>query len=134
MYRPCQHRVTTANRHRTFTFVLYRMRMRTPVKCLSFVIILLASAGAALAQSESGGAQLTGIVRDASGQVVPGVAITVKHADTGLTRTAVTDERGGFVFPALPIGAYSVDAALQGFATAKHDGVVLTVGQNQRLA
>ena len=52
-------------------------------------MILLLTAGAAWAQAT---AQLSGTVRDESGAVLPGVTVTATQTDTGLVRTAVSDE------------------------------------------
>jgi hypothetical protein len=108
--------------------------MNRVVKMMLVLVAVLALTGAAFAQSESGGAQITGSVRDASGQLVPGASVTAKQSDTGLTRTVVSDNRGGFAFAAMPTGPYSLEATLQGFATGRIGGLVLSVGQNQRVA
>ena len=71
----------------------------------------LLTAGAAWAQAT---AQLSGTVRDESGAVLPGVTVTVAN-DTGLVRTAVTDENGGYLLTNLPIGPYQLEVSLQGF-------------------
>src|SRR5437762_2464402 len=54
-------------------------------------------------------ASITGVVRDVSGAVVPGAAVTVKHVETGTTRTAQTNEDGNYSVPSLPAGQYEVD-------------------------
>ena len=46
-------------------------------------------------------AQISGTVRDQSGAVLPGVEITTTQTDTGIARTAVTNETGSFVLPIL---------------------------------
>ena len=84
------------------------------------------SNGFILAQSFTGG--LTGTVRDASGASVPEAALTVKHLDTGLTRTTVTDGNGSYLQAALPIGRYDVTVSLSGFATVELHGVIVDVG------
>jgi hypothetical protein len=60
--------------------------------CSRGVVILLLTAGTASAQAT---AQLSGTVRDESGAVLPGVTVTATQTDTGLVRTAATDETGG---------------------------------------
>ena len=89
------------------------------------LLMLLLTAGAAWAQ---GTAQLTGTVRDDSGGVLPGVTVTATQTSTGLVRTAVTDETGGYVLTNLPIGPYRLEVALQGFKTYVQTGIVLQVG------
>lgn len=89
------------------------------------VLILLLTAGAAWAQAT---AQLSGTVRDESGAVLPGVTVTVTQTDTGLVRTAVTDDTGGYLLTNLPTGPYRLEVALQGFKTYVQTGIVLQVG------
>ena len=93
--------------------------------CLHGALILLLTAGAAWAQ---GTARLSGTVRDESGAVLPGVTVTVTQTDTGLVRTTVTDETGGYLLPNLPVGPYRLEVALQGFKTYAQTGIVLQVG------
>jgi len=100
--------------------------MKTCLVCCSrVVLILLLTVSAAWAQAT---AQMSGTVRDESGAVLPGVTVTVTQTDTGLMRTAVTDEAGAYVLPNLPTGPYRLEASLQGFRTYQQTGVVLQVG------
>src|SRR5713101_2950651 len=62
-----------------------------------------------------GQGSLTGTVRDVSGAVLPGAAVSVKHIETGLTRTAQADISGNYNVPSLPVGAYEVTAEKMGF-------------------
>src|SRR5947207_14214792 len=73
-------------------------------------------------------AQISGVVSDESGAALPGVEVQVTQTATGATRFVVTDVRGGFVLPNLPIGPYKLEAKLQGFATYVQTGITLTVG------
>src|SRR5262245_59033510 len=103
------------------------------------VLFLVCSLDAAIpepasAQSESGGSALNGVVRDESGDVVPGVAISARHVDTGAVRTTLTDGGGRFSLLAMPVGPYTLDAALSGFVTTRQEGVVLSVGRTTSLA
>ena len=72
-------------------------------------------------------ASITGVVKDASGAVLPGV--TVEAASPALiekTRTAVTDGTGTYRIVDLRPGTYSVSFTLTGFTTVKRDGIELT--------
>jgi hypothetical protein len=78
----------------------------------------------AYAQSD---ASITGVVRDASGAVLPGV--TVEAASDVLiekVRTAVTDGNGQYRIIDLRVGVYTVTFSLTGFSTVKREGVELT--------
>lgn len=50
--------------------------------------------------------------------VAPGVDISVKDTETGLTRSTVTDSIGNFTQPELPIGTFESTARLPGFQMA----------------
>ncbi len=68
----------------------------------------------------------TGVVKDTSGAVLPGV--TVEAASDVLiekTRSVVTDENGGYRLVDLRPGVYSLTFSLEGFSTVKRDGVEL---------
>src|SRR3954466_16200761 len=72
-------------------------------------------------------ASITGVVKDASGAVLPGV--TVEVASPALiekTRSAVTDGTGTYRVVDLRPGTYSVTFTLTGFSSVKRDGVELT--------
>ena len=64
---------------------------------------------------------ISGEVKDGSGALLPGASITVVNKATNATRTTVTNSAGLFDFPALPPGAYSVTAELEGFRTGVRD-------------
>ncbi|PWT82268.1 MAG: hypothetical protein C5B57_08945 [Blastocatellia bacterium] len=74
-----------------------------------------------------GQGSITGIVRDTSGAVLPGV--TVEAASPALiekVRTAVTDGTGVYRIVDLRPGAYTLTFALTGFSTVKREGLELT--------
>jgi hypothetical protein len=97
-------------------------------RCLSFAaLVLVVTCASAWAQAT---ASISGTVRDESGAVLPGVTITATQSDTGLMRTAVTNETGSFALLNLPLGPYRVEATLQGFHTYAQTGIVLQVGSN----
>ena len=72
-------------------------------------------------------ATLAGVVKDASGAVLPGV--TVEASSPTLiekTRTAVTDSTGQYRITELPPGIYTLTFMLTGFSTVKREGVEVT--------
>src|SRR5688572_19242965 len=94
----------------------------------SISIVILAVLAFASSVSAQATAQLSGRVTDSSAAVLPGVTVTVTRTDTGLTRTAVTDNSGTYVLPNLPLGPYRLEATLSGFRTYAQTGIVLQVG------
>src|SRR5437868_6049094 len=75
-------------------------------------------------------AQISGTVRDQSGAVLPGVEVTATQTETGIARTAVTNETGSYVLANLALGPYKVEAALSGFRTFVQTGIVLQVNSS----
>src|SRR3954470_3988458 len=72
-------------------------------------------------------ATIAGVVKDASGAVLPGV--TVEASSEALiekSRSAVTDGTGTYRIVDLRPGTYSVTFTLTGFSSVKRDGVELT--------
>ncbi len=62
-------------------------------------------------------AQVSGVVVDARGGVVPGATVTITNADTNGRREVVTGSEGRFVFVDLLAGTYQVSIARDGFKT-----------------
>ena len=77
------------------------------------------------AQRDTG--TITGTVRDESGAVIPGVAITVTHTQTNISFNTVTGDAGTYTAPALRVGDYAVSAELAGFKKEVRRGIVLQV-------
>ncbi len=75
-------------------------------------------------------ATVSGTVQDDTGAVLPGVAVSIKNTDTGLTRTAVTNASGGYFEPNLSLGSYEVHADLAGFQGEARTGITLTIGRH----
>src|SRR5262249_2487969 len=72
---------------------------------------------------------ITGSVTDESKALIPGVDVTVRNTETGLTRTTLSNEQGRYEAPNLPVGSYEVTAKISGFGTAVRRGIELTVGR-----
>src|SRR5215831_9247673 len=70
---------------------------------------------------------ISGVIRDSSGAVVPGVQMSAHNTGTGLQWTTSTDDKGFYSFQALPVGAYDIEAAKAGFKGYKQSGIVLDV-------
>ena len=71
--------------------------------------------------------EISGLVTDVSGSVVPNVTVSVKSAETGFLRTAQANESGLYVVSNLPIGTYEVSAEAAGFKKFVTTGLVLNV-------
>jgi hypothetical protein len=89
---------------------------------LAVVFALLAVPAVAYGQ-----AAITGVVRDTSGGVLPGV--TVEAASPVLiekVRSVITDDTGQYRIVDLRPGSYSVTFTLPGFSTIRREGIELT--------
>src|SRR5947207_14264453 len=95
-----------------------------------FVLGLLAIGMASTNIWAQATAQISGTVHDQSGAVLPGVEVTATQTETGIARTAVTNETGSFVLANLALGPYKVEAALSGFRTFVQTGIVLQVNSS----
>src|SRR5437660_2838173 len=74
-------------------------------------------------------ATIFGTVQDSSGAAVPSVTVRITNLETGLSRTVITDDRGSYRAPSLPVGRYEVRAEHAGFRTAVQTGLSLVVAQ-----
>jgi carboxypeptidase family protein len=79
--------------------------------------------------SQNFSAAVIGTVKDVSGALLPGAAVTVKHIDTGLTRTAQADSSGSYSVQSLPVGQYEITAEKMGFRKEVRNGINLAVAQ-----
>jgi hypothetical protein len=96
--------------------------MRALLRTVGLVALLFLLPAAAFAQ-----ATIAGLVRDASGAVLPGV--TVEAASPALiekVRTAVSDGTGRYRIESLQPGAYTVTFTLPGFATVRREGLTVS--------
>ena len=75
---------------------------------------------------------LTGIVRDNTGGVLPGVTVTATHEAAGTTFVGVTDENGRIAFRSAP-GVYRITAELPGSPQSSRPGVEMLVGRQAAL-
>ncbi|MEO8132216.1 MAG: carboxypeptidase regulatory-like domain-containing protein, partial [Bryobacteraceae bacterium] len=77
--------------------------------------------------------EILGLVKDSSGAVLTGAAITITRAATGTSITKSTDQTGEFAFPLLEIGLYTVRAEMQGFRSQTVTGLKLETQQKARV-
>src|SRR5262245_11526125 len=100
--------------------------MRRRVAASALLLALMAFAVPAHAQRTTG--EIFGTVTDESGAVLPGVTVTIRGSGVPGSPTIVTSESGAYRFPALPPGDYTLEYALQGFATFRRENVPVGVG------
>ena len=103
-----------------------------------WLTILLVSIQWAVFHPQPIGAQITtgtivGTVTDTTGAVIPGITITVRNINTGLTRSLLSDDFGDYSTTLLPLGVYEVTAELPGFKQTQISGILVKVDQRQRI-
>ena len=93
--------------------------------------LMLLCAAPAYAQFDS--ANISGVVQDTTGAILPGVDVTLTNVGTKIARQAVTNEAGLYTFPNVPVGEYQVTAMLSGFKPITKAGVQVNAGLNIRV-
>src|SRR5262245_45245617 len=83
----------------------------------------------AIAAAQVPQAAIEGRVEDASGAAIAGVTVRVKSVETGVTRSATTDEAGHYRVLLLPVGPQEVSAEKPPFRPALRTGINLAIGQ-----
>lgn len=92
-----------------------------------FTIFLTLIPDIVLAQVQTG--TILGIVTDPSGASIAGATVTITNVGTGALQSSKTDAQGRYAVPDLQIGAYNVQAQMQGFTTQVDKSASLAVGQ-----
>src|SRR5438046_2064352 len=92
-----------------------------------FVLLAIVALVPTVASAQGVLASITGVVRDTSGAVLPGVTVEVSSPVLiEKTRSAVTDGSGQYRIVDLRAGTYTVTFTLTGFSTVKRDGIELS--------
>ncbi len=103
------------------------MKFKSILCVLALALACLLSGTDAWAQAGTG--ELTGIVTDATGGVIPAVQITLTNSETGVPHATLTSSAGVYRFVSLPVvGTYSLSLQQAGFKSVKIDGIVISVG------
>ena len=101
------------------------------VRVLLVACVCFLTSGTAFAQI--GGGQISGLVADGAGGVLPGATVTATHSSTGATRSAVTSSAGLYALGGLRPGEYRVDVELSGFRSARREGIRVETGTTRQL-
>ena len=91
-------------------------------------VILCSVLVAGVAAAQQGSSAIRGRVLDQADAVLPGVAITVTHAESGTVRETVSGPDGTYLVPGLIPGPYKVTAQLPGFSRLTREDLVVRVG------
>ncbi|MBN1569191.1 MAG: TonB-dependent receptor [Acidobacteria bacterium] len=84
-------------------------------------------------QSQMSTGIIQGVVRDSTRGVLPGAEVTVKHLETGISRSCYTSAEGLFTAALLPVGIYELSVERKSFAQVRISGVWVTIGQTRSI-
>ncbi|HVW86317.1 MAG TPA: carboxypeptidase-like regulatory domain-containing protein, partial [Bryobacteraceae bacterium] len=100
---------------------------------ISFVILLACTVcnPSVFAQAVSG--NIFGTVLDPNGAAVPAAAVTVNNRETGVSRSATTNDSGNYTVTDLASGTYDVSIAKTGFSKFVQQNVAVSVAQSTRV-
>ncbi len=101
--------------------------MRKTLACLLLLFVLMTPV---FAQTFG---EITGEIKDTSGALIPGAAITLTNTATNAVRTTMANESGLYAFPSLVPGAYRLKVESSGFKTVTQTDIQLQVQQTARL-
>ena len=90
---------------------------------------LILACGVSPVSAQTGGGGLRGFIKDDSGAVLPGVAVTAQSPELITPSTVVSDETGLYRLNNLPPGDYVIVAELTGFATTRRENILVRAGQ-----
>src|SRR5262249_25679807 len=99
--------------------------------CVLVCALVAAWAAAASAQVSTG--EIFGKATDTTGAVLPGVTVTITSPALLQAQTTTTAVSGGYRFPNLPVGTYTVAFELTGFKRLVFNAVVIQAGFNAEI-
>jgi hypothetical protein len=104
------------------------METRLVQKRLVLIVAVMGFFIVAPAFGQGAGASIEGVAKDQQGGVLPGVNVTLRNQDSGVTRSATTASDGRYRFLALAPGRYHLAAELSGFASKEVRDIQITIG------
>jgi hypothetical protein len=107
------------------------MRRTDLLKTFGLLIVVLLLSLRCSAQATS--AELSGVVQDASGAVVPGAHVTANNIATNIAHSTISEKNGEYVLTQLPPGDYTVTVEAPGFSKLEQTNLSLQVNQQARL-
>ena len=100
--------------------------------CAVLALAMFVAGAATRADAQGLTANLSGVVVDTGGGVLPGATVTIKNVGTNLVKETITGTDGAFIFPDLLAGTFDLNVSVQGFKTYEQKGIVL--GATDRVA
>ncbi|HKQ75524.1 MAG TPA: TonB-dependent receptor [Blastocatellia bacterium] len=98
---------------------------------LSALLLTTFALTAAFGQENTGA--IRGTIKDSSGAAIPGAKITASSPALVRSIDVTSDKEGGYRFPKLPAGVYSITVTQTGFKTSKNEDITLLLGSELTL-
>lgn len=95
---------------------------RAVALCCSVTMLLMLLTTSAVAQL-AGKGQITGVVADKTGAVIPNADVTAENTATTIKATAKTNNAGSYTFSALDAGIYTLTIKAKGFQTLQQENI-----------
>ena len=108
------------------------MRVVPLHRCLAATLAIVVL-GAIDVSAQIGSGELTGMIRDQAGAVVPGATVSITSLATNSTRVAVSTRDGVYAAPNLAPGEYRVDVRMPGFRPLARESIRVATGETVRL-
>src|ERR1022692_2454804 len=96
-------------------------------KQLVIVAVLFVAVAQFQGLAQLSSASVTGVVRDTSGSVIPGVKITLQNVATSVSHNSVSNSAGNYLFLGITPGEYTLQAEATGFEVSKMPQFTLAV-------
>ncbi|WP_446744907.1 carboxypeptidase regulatory-like domain-containing protein [Silvibacterium acidisoli] len=76
---------------------------------------------------------ISGLITDPSGAAIPGVTVTATNQQTGVAVSTVSDGKGFYSFPVLPVGIYTVKTAQSSFREFSEENIRIDANSSVRV-
>jgi hypothetical protein len=97
-----------------------------------YILFVLTLALGLLLCAQQPTTEVTGVITDPSGAVIPGATITVTNVNTGVTASTTSNGSGNYLFPVLNPGHYSIMVQQHGFDQVTRTGIELVISEVAR--
>jgi hypothetical protein len=106
------------------------LRLRTLFSTGLALVVASFLTGASLRAQTASTSTVTGIVYDKSGATVPNAQVDLEDLDTSAKASVTTGSDGGYTFPSVRPGNYSITVSGKGFRRSVISGVKVVVGKS----
>ncbi len=102
-------------------------------EAMSIRIILLVACGASLMVGQNVTGAIEGVIKDASGAVVPNATVVATNVGTNAAYSGTANDQGAYAIRSLPVGVYNLTASVAGFKKYDALGIRVQVNETSRV-